>query len=158
MLIRAVLGGGGGGSPWGAVRGVLPPSRRHVFVSRRILSNSAAAAKKKFSGDNLSRLLGLWRPERARITAGIGLLVVSSGVTMSVPFALGKIIDLIYKIDQTTEKEEDAAAATLQFETRLKTVCLGLTGVFLVGGLCNFGRVYLMRVAGQRITKNLRSK
>lgn len=38
--------------------------------------------------------------------AAVGLLCVSSGVTMSVPFALGRIIDLIYKIDQTKSEEE----------------------------------------------------
>ncbi len=32
--------------------------------------------------------------------------MVSSGVTMSVPFALGRIIDLIYKIDQTKSEAE----------------------------------------------------
>jgi hypothetical protein len=34
----------------------------------------------------------------------------------------------------------------------------GLAGVFAVGGLCNFGRVYLMRVSGQNITAALRNK
>jgi hypothetical protein len=32
-----------------------------------------------------------------------------------------------------------------------------LAGVFAVGGLCNFGRVYLMRVSGQNITAALRN-
>lgn len=92
------------------------------------------------------------------ILAAIALLLVSSGVTMSVPFALGKIIDIIYQIDQTEKSSIDDAASSEDFEETLKTVCLGLTGVFLVGGLCNFGRVFLMRVAGQRITTNLRQE
>ena len=33
-----------------------------------------------------------------------------------------------------------------------------LAGVFAVGAACNFGRVYLTRVAGQNITANLRNK
>ena len=33
-----------------------------------------------------------------------------------------------------------------------------LAGVFAVGAGCNFGRVYLTRVAGQNITANLRNK
>jgi len=37
-------------------------------------------------------------------------------------------------------------------------VCLGLTGIFMLGGLCNFGRVYLMRVSGQNITAALRTR
>ena len=30
-------------------------------------------------------------------------------------------------------------------------VCIGLSGVFLLGAAANFGRVYLMRVAGKQI-------
>lgn len=103
----------------------------------------------------------------SRITAAVGLLLVSSLVTMSVPFALGKIIDIIYQIDQTGGAikdggEESDAAAVMEnkklFESRLRTFCLGLVGVFLVGGACNFGRVYLMRISGQTITARLREK
>lgn len=57
---------------------------------------------------------------------------------MAVPFCLGKVIDLIY----TGETKK-------QMESKLNTVCLGLLGIFIVGGLCNFGRVYLMQVAGE---------
>ena len=31
------------------------------------------------------------------------------------------------------------------------------TGVFALGAVCNFGRVYLMRVSGQNMTAALRS-
>ncbi len=75
---------------------------------------------------------------------------------MSVPFALGKIIDIIYNLDQLKSSEQEVKK--LAIKDRLQRVCLGLTGVFLLGGLCNFGRVYLMRVSGQNITANLRNK
>ena len=64
---------------------------------------------------------------------------------MSVPFALGHVIDIIYTGDAATMKEN------------LNIVCLTLTGVFLAGGASNFGRVYLMNVAGQRITRDIRA-
>ncbi len=38
----------------------------------------------------------------------------------------------------------------------LPRFCLALTGVFLLGGLCNFGRVYLIRVSAQNITARIR--
>ena len=41
---------------------------------------------------------------------------------------------------------------------RLNKVCLGLCAIFLAGATANFGRVYLMRLAGQNITANLRNK
>ncbi|KAK8733379.1 hypothetical protein OTU49_006610 [Cherax quadricarinatus] len=39
----------------------------------------------------------------------------------------------------------------------LQRICVALCGVFLTGAAANFGRVYLMNVAGQRITRTLRS-
>jgi ATP-binding cassette subfamily B (MDR/TAP) protein 10 len=52
---------------------------------------------------------------------------------MAVPFGLGKILDIIYD----TSSEADSA------KKKLDQFCLILAGVFLVGGLANFGRVYL---------------
>ncbi|PNF42848.1 ATP-binding cassette sub-family B member 10, mitochondrial [Cryptotermes secundus] len=63
---------------------------------------------------------------------------------MAVPFCLGRVIDIIYTADHQKMREN---------LTKLSAVLLA---VFLVGGLCNFGRVYLMSVSGQRITQTLR--
>ncbi len=60
--------------------------------------------------------------------------------------------------DGGPDDEESRRKSKAELETRLKRFCLGLAGVFLVGGLCNFGRVYLMRVAGQNITARLRRR
>lgn len=79
--------------------------------------------------------------------------MISSGVTMSVPFAMGKIIDTIYVIDQNKDEAEQKA----ELEERLKKICAILTGVFVVGALCNMGRVYLIRVAAQNITARIRN-
>nr|CAD7585962.1 unnamed protein product [Timema genevievae] len=77
-------------------------------------------------------------------TGAICLLLVSSTVTMAVPFCLGKVIDIIYTAD---------AANTRDNLNKLSGVLLV---IFLVGSLCNFGRVYLMSTSGQRITQQLR--
>nr|CAD7454572.1 unnamed protein product [Timema tahoe] len=63
---------------------------------------------------------------------------------MAVPFCLGKVIDIIYTAD---------AANTRDNLNKLSGVLLV---IFLVGSLCNFGRVYLMSTSGQRITQQLR--
>ena len=91
---------------------------------------------------------------------------------MTVPFALGKVIDFIYIIDRKSPKTDDESPpssvgheqgpseeqAKKQLEGRLRNFCAALAGVFLVGGACNFGRVYLMRVAGQNIAARLRRR
>lgn len=84
---------------------------------------------------------------------------------MAIPFALGKVIDIIYSVNQETMVQN------------LTNVSLGLVGVFIIGAVCNFGRTYLMGISGinlrnclkfikfslfwvvgQKITQTLRSK
>ena len=60
---------------------------------------------------------------------------------MSVPFVMGRIIDLIYK--QSDSKDE--------MKDNLTRVCSVLLIVFLVGGAANFGRVYLMNISGRTL-------
>ncbi|XP_073729740.1 uncharacterized protein abcb10 [Misgurnus anguillicaudatus] len=95
------------------------------------------------SGD-VKKLLNLAHPQRWRLSAAVGFLVVSSAVTMSAPFFLGRVIDTIY-----TSPTED-------FTASLTSLCIMLTGVFLCGGAANAARVYLMQISGQQIVRNLR--
>jgi len=145
--------------------GKLP--HRKQFHSSAILWNKIEKTKTN-NVYNIRRLFSLAKPERYHLAAGIGLLVISSSVTMSIPFAMGKVIDMIYKIDQlksTSEniKSEDKIVDTLTSEERnqitrkLQNVCIALVGVFTVGALANFGRVYLMRMVSQRIAVRVRN-
>lgn len=68
----------------------------------------------------------------------MGLLLISSSVTMAIPFSLGKILDIIYN----SSKDLEAA------RTKLNNLCGGLLVIFIIGALCNFGRVYIMSTAG----------
>ncbi|KAJ0176046.1 hypothetical protein K1T71_008220 [Dendrolimus kikuchii] len=102
----------------------------------------------KLKTSELKRLLSLAEPEKWTLTGAIGFLIISSSVTMAVPFSLGKVLDIIYG------STGDLGAA----REKLDALCLMLCGVFLVGGLCNFGRVYLMTISGQRMTQNLRKQ
>ena len=65
----------------------------------------------------------------SNISAAVGLLFVSSGVTMAVPFALGRVIDTIYSMDQVKDNKEKKR----QFEKNLKSLCAALTGIFIIG-------------------------
>ncbi|XP_040453614.1 ATP-binding cassette sub-family B member 10, mitochondrial isoform X2 [Falco naumanni] len=79
------------------------------------------------------------------VAAAVGFLTVSSVITMSAPFFLGKVIDVIY-----TNPSED-------FTDSLTSLCALLSGIFLCGAAANAIRVYLMQTAGQRIVKRLRT-
>ncbi|XP_016050625.2 ATP-binding cassette sub-family B member 10, mitochondrial [Erinaceus europaeus] len=91
------------------------------------------------------KLLRLAYPERWRLTAAVGFLAVSSVITMSAPFFLGKIIDVIY-----TNSSSD-------YSSNLTHFCLALSGVFLCGAAANAVRVYLMQTSGQRIVNRMRA-
>lgn len=66
-------------------------------------------------------------------SGGVACLIVSSTITMCVPYALGRILDII-------ALDKDSIEAT---KIKLSDFCLILCGVFLIGGFANFGRVYL---------------
>ncbi|XP_070577360.1 ATP-binding cassette sub-family B member 10, mitochondrial-like [Ptychodera flava] len=105
------------------------------------------AEKKSFipNSSEVARLLSLAKPEKSRLAGAILLLIISSGVTMSVPFCMGKIIDII-----NLSSDNDEMIKTL------RTIAKILICVFLFGASANFGRVYLMQTSGQRIIKRLR--
>ena len=70
-------------------------------------------------------------------TGAVGFLLISSGVSLSVPFCIGYVIDII-----------NSAAKEGQVKKKLNTICAILAVVFLIGGAANFGRVYLMQISG----------
>jgi ATP-binding cassette subfamily B (MDR/TAP) protein 10 len=75
-------------------------------------------------------------------TGAVVLLLISSGVSMAVPFCIGKVIDIIY----TSSKEG-------HMKERLTVFCRIMIGVFVIGALANFGRVYLMQISGTSMTR-----
>ena len=70
-------------------------------------------------------------------TVAVGCLVISSAITMTVPFALGKILDIIFNKTETTISSAETLASFCQI----------LCGIFIIGGVANFGRVYLFNSA-----------
>lgn len=112
-------------------------------------ANSTTAkvkVKVKLTSSELARLLRLAKHEKGRIACAIALLLISSTVTMSVPYFLGKIIDML----QTYKQDE--------LRTRLKQMTFVLVGIFGIGALANFGRVYLILTTSQRIIKRIREQ
>lgn len=105
--------------------------------------NHAVKTKRR---SELRTLILLAVPEKWTLMKAIALLLVSSSVTMAVPFCFGKVIDVVNTVEKTGMKEN------------LNQLTLALFVVFLIGGVSNFGRVYLMSTAGHRITQSLRKQ
>ncbi|KAJ1761744.1 ATP-binding cassette permease mdl1 [Coemansia sp. RSA 1591] len=96
------------------------------------------------TGQAWLRLFRLARPEYKLLGAAVGLLVVSSSVTMAVPFAMGKIIDIV------------TSSQAVPFGLTLSQMFVGLGAVFVVGAAANAGRIVLIRTAGERMIARLR--
>uniref|UniRef100_A0A1A9VRV0 ATP-binding cassette sub-family B member 10, mitochondrial n=1 Tax=Glossina austeni TaxID=7395 RepID=A0A1A9VRV0_GLOAU len=105
---------------------------------------NASAQKVKVRRKDMVRLISLAKSEKLVLAAAIGCLIISSAITMSVPYALGKTLDIMFDKDDN------------QSMVKLKNFCTILCGVFVIGGLANFGRVYLFNSASLRIVRDLR--
>lgn len=87
----------------------------------------------KYSGHQLISMIDYFF---INFSGAVCFLLVSSAVTMAIPFSFGRIVDIIYKSDIT------------EAQSKLVTICAILLPVFLIGAACNFGRIYLINTSG----------
>ncbi|KAI1336149.1 ABC transporter [Xylariaceae sp. FL0016] len=124
-------------------------SRAAQMNYRARLSKEGKESKKPASMNELWRLLKIASPETLPLSVAVILLCVSSAITMSIPWLVGKIMNL---------------AGTTSFEdTKIFGLGLypffGCFAMFLsVGALANYGRIVLLRIIGERVVSRLRSQ
>ena len=112
------------------------------------LSTEGADGEGKTGGtfSEVWRLLKIARPEVKTLSLAFAFLLVSSSVTMSVPFSIGKIMD---------------AAASDQgtlFGLPMNQFYMALGTLLACGACANYGRIVLLRIVGERIVTKLRSQ
>lgn len=108
-----------------------PPTKKPKFDR----SWSSIRQQHQESKKEIRRLFSLAKKEKWYLIAAIGCLFVSSSITMGVPRAIGKLMDMIVMDSFPKDK--------------LHAFCLILFGIFAIGGLANFGRIYLMNSASK---------
>jgi putative ABC transport system ATP-binding protein len=101
------------------------------------------------------RLIKIARPEAKVLGFAFLLLLVSSSITMSIPFSIGKILDIA--------TAGGAAGATggsegMIFGLNITTFYAALAGILAVGAASNYGRIIILRIVGERIVARLRSR
>lgn len=94
------------------------------------------------------RLFALVRGERWPLAAALMLLLVSSGVTLSLPWVIGKLLDCI----NNPNPDKELLGMPLNY------FFLGMSGVFIVGSMATFGRIMTLRLIGERMVSRLRSR
>ncbi|ODN84680.1 hypothetical protein L202_00576 [Cryptococcus amylolentus CBS 6039] len=127
----------------------VKPPRPSILA--RLTSNVSLTPEEGESGkdtghSNIRKLMSLAKPEQKDLTVAIGLLLVSSAVSMLVPLTIGKLIDFF--------STHASTFLGLSFP-----VAAGLLAVtFCVGAAANAGRAIIMRTSGQRIIARIRNQ
>lgn len=113
------------------------------------LSKEGKSQPSKAGFGEIVRLVKIARPEIRWLGLAFIFLVISSSVTMSIPFSVGRILDLA-----TKGEAEDIRL----FGLTLNQFFMGLAGILTLGAMANFGRVILLRIVGERVVARLRSQ
>ncbi|KAJ5796586.1 uncharacterized protein N7518_005126 [Penicillium psychrosexuale] len=119
-----------------------------VNMSARLAKEGAAGKKSGFS--EIWRLLKIARPESKALGFAFFFLLISSSITMAVPFSIGKIMDSATK--GITEGGSEL------FGLSMPMFYTALGGILLIGAGANYGRIIILRIVGERIVARLRSK
>jgi putative ABC transport system ATP-binding protein len=95
------------------------------------------------------RLLKIAAPEWKTLGWAFLFLLISSSVTMSVPFSIGRILDVASK------PPEDGATL---LGMNMTTFYIAFATLLATGALANYGRIIILRIVGERIVTKLRSQ
>ncbi|KAH7032813.1 P-loop containing nucleoside triphosphate hydrolase protein [Microdochium trichocladiopsis] len=120
-----------------------------VNYAARLSKEGKEPKKSRWSAlSDAKRLLSLVKPETKPLAGAILLLLVSSAVTMTVPWSVGKIMDL----SNVPLNEANIFGLSIYefFGAYIAILCLGAAA--------NWGRIMLLRVIGERVVTKLRSK
>ncbi|KAJ5653141.1 ABC transporterintegral membrane type 1 [Penicillium lividum] len=119
-----------------------------VNLSARLAKDGASGKKSGFS--EIWRLLKVAQPESRKLGLAFFFLLISSGITMSIPLSIGKIMD-------TATKTVTEGGGEL-FGLSLPMFYSALAGILVIGAAANYGRIIILRIVGERIVCRLRSK
>ncbi|KAJ5772903.1 ABC transporter integral membrane type 1 [Penicillium paradoxum] len=119
-----------------------------VNLSARLAKDGASGKKSGFA--EIWRLLKIARPESKALGFAFFFLLISSSITMAVPFSIGKIMD------SATKSVAEGGGELFGLSMPMFYTALG--GILVLGAGANYGRIIILRIVGERIVARLRSK
>lgn len=120
-----------------------------VNLSAKLSKDGATGGNAGGGMKEMWRLIKIASPEAKTLSWAFVFLLMSSAVSMSVPFSIGKILDIATQPEGSKE---------LLFGMDINTFYAALAAVLATGAACNFGRIIILRVVGERIVARLRSQ
>ena len=116
-----------------------------VNLSARLSEGKQTKDKAGFG--EVWRLIKVARPEAGVLSIAVVFLIISSAISMSIPFSIGRILDMATK--------SDGADTILGLSPGTFYIALG--AVLTVGALANYGRIIILRIVGERVVTRQRS-
>lgn len=113
------------------------------------LSKEGSQSSQSTGSKEVWRLLSIARPELKPLAVAVVLLLISSGISMSVPFSIGKILDIATK---PPEEGNELLGLSIQ------TFYIALGSLLTIGAAANYGRIRILRIIGERVVTRLRSQ
>ncbi|ODV93880.1 hypothetical protein PACTADRAFT_45383 [Pachysolen tannophilus NRRL Y-2460] len=118
-------------------------------------SKSAGNKKSSNSFQDIWKLLKLVQPESKLISIGLISLIITSGISMIVPFVIGKVIDTVK--DPIENSTDEVKINILNFSFTQFEFYSILGSIFLIGAFANFGRVYFLKKVSEKLVYKLRT-
>ena len=131
----------------GFARSAKANQAAQVNLSARLTKDGQSQGQTAGLGE-IWRLIKIAKPEAGVLSIALVFLLISSSISMSIPFSIGKILDIATKAD----------GGDVIFGLDLSTFYLALGGVLAVGAAANYGRIIVLRIVGERIVARLRSQ
>jgi putative ABC transport system ATP-binding protein len=131
----------------GFVKSEKASQAAQVNLSARLQKEGKAQGQTAGFGE-IWRLIKIAKPEAGVLGFALIFLLVSSSISMSIPFSIGRILDIATKSD----------SGSAIFGMELPTFYVALGGVLAVGAAANYGRIIILRIVGERIVARLRSQ
>ena len=127
-----------------------------INLSARLSKEGGSGSSSGFG--EVWRLIKIARPEARVLGFAFVLLLISSSITMAIPFSIGKIMDIATKGKADTESGEGDAPQEMLFGLSMTTFYVGLGCILATGAVANYGRIIILRIVGERIVARLRSR
>ncbi|CAK7217949.1 ATP-binding cassette permease mdl1 [Sporothrix bragantina] len=119
----------------------------HINMQARLSREGKNTAKAGFS--EVWRLIRIAKPEFRWLAVAFVFLLFSSGVSMSIPFSVGRLLDLA-----TKGAVDDVRILGLT----MNQFFVAFGAVLTVGAFASFLRIIILRIVGERVVSRLRAQ
>jgi putative ABC transport system ATP-binding protein len=127
-----------------------------INLSARLSKEGSSQSQSAGLGE-VWRLIKIARPEVKILGVAFVLLLISSSITMSIPFSIGKILDIATAGAGKEASGAEVGSGGMLFGLSINTFYMVLGGILATGAAANYGRIIILRIVGERVVARLRS-